>query len=111
MENALKGIIFEVAVTAAYAAAVQALPFLGWPIISSLFRALLTWVAGMLYEPIEKNIALGVITFKTEQQQKEYEASVEAFKKAQEQGEADAIAKAREELKKKLSDLIHFTPK
>lgn len=111
MENALKGIIFEVAVNAAYAAAVQAFPFLAWPVISSLFKLLLNWVAGLIYEPIEKNISLGIIKFKTEQQQKDYEASVEEFKKAQEKGDADAIAKAKEELKKHLADLIHFTPK
>lgn len=111
VDNIVKGLIYGAGVNAAVAAATAYVPFLGLPVISTIFRAIVTKIAGMIYVPLERSVAFEVIKFQTEEEEKAYSNALGALQVAQISGDANAVEKAKEDLKSKLASIIHFDGK
>lgn len=103
----LHALIYDVAVNAAIAAATAYMPWLGWPIISTLFRFFVTKFTDVFYVQLEKTMSFSIINFQTQAEQTAYDKAVNDFKAAHATGDADAIAKAKADFKTKLASLVH----
>lgn len=66
--------------TAAASAAVAACPWLGWPIINSIFKGVLGNVAKALDESLKIRLGKVIIRFQNDGRKDEYDKEVERFK-------------------------------
>ena len=72
----IKGLGVEVA----YAAAVAQMPFLGVPIVCTLFRYVLTQIASVFDDGLKKNADIIVIRIQNDARKAEYEAAIKPLK-------------------------------
>lgn len=100
--------IMDVAVNAAYASAVSSQPWLGFPIISTIFRWALKKAFGFVDQFIEQTTAFAIIDGQTNAEAANYLASVAALKQAAAVGDQSAIDKATADFKANLARLIHY---
>ena len=110
-------LVIDVALQAALQAVTAAIPFLGFPVIKTVFFFIATQFSELLYKEIAKIITFEIISLETEAQQKAYEEAAARLKtiltqpSTQTPEEQNAeIEQAKEEFKKKLANLIHLHP-
>lgn len=108
VDKFIQGLIFGLGVNAAIAAAIAQFPFLGLPIISTLFRFAIEKVAGIIYQTLETNVAFSIIQFQTDAQKKAYDDALAALTSAHLKGDLGEIEKSKQDFKNKFKDLIHF---
>jgi hypothetical protein len=126
VDSALKSIINDVVISAAKAAAVAALPWLSWPVISQLFDALLNWIGGYVYTAMAEWSTIGVIDIQTWMENSDYQKALSDLKAARDQavkdlqtagqaGDQNAINTAKQNFKNTFQNLVHWdgsaTPK
>lgn len=100
--------IFDVAVNAAQKAAIAAVPFLGAPIISTLFNFVLKYFAGILYTSLAQAATIQVIKFETAEESKAYAEAEAALRAAHLTGDQNAIDRATANFKTQFQSLVHF---
>lgn len=110
VDSIIHGAIMDVAVNGAVRAATAAVPFLGFPVISTLFKWGVNWIAGLLSEQLERAAAFAIIDHQTNAQANAYKEAVEELRKLHSESpeDKDAIEKAKKEFKDKLALLIHW---
>lgn len=109
IEEVIHNLLFDVVLKAVMARLVQAIPFLGFPIINPLVGFLLGKLVGIFYEELSRFVSFKLIDFKTEKQKNEYNESVEVLKKAVESQDEESIKRAKEEMRAKLRDLVSLS--
>ena len=102
--------VFDVAIGSVKAAAIADSPWLALPVISDVFDLLLLVVGNMIFKQLSTMIDFKIIEFQTEDQRKEYEASVNTLKSvAQKEGVTNGeIEDASSDFRSKLSSLIRL---
>ena len=119
VDSALKSIINDVVISAAKAAAVAALPWLSWPVISQLFDALLNWIGGYVYTAMAEWSTIGVIDIQTWMENSDYQRALSDLKAARDQavkdlqtagqaGDQNAINTAKQNFKNAFQNLVHW---
>lgn len=108
IEKIIQSLIFKVGVNAVIAAATAAFPWLNLPIVSGIFRALVTWIASQLYNVLEPSVIFTVIDQQVSAEYLAYTAAVKELQKAIDLGDQHAIDAARAKTEDALSKLIHF---
>lgn len=110
VEKAVKALVFDVALKAIIAQIITKAPFLAWPVINPVFIYAITKVVELAYDEMIRVAGFIVIDFKTEMQRDAYEDARDELREELKKPERDeaAIAKAKEEFKKRLADLIRF---
>lgn len=108
IDKIIQGLIFTVGVNAAIAAATAALPFLGLPIISNIFRGIVNYVATQIYNVLEPVVIFTVIDDITNAENQAYVASIRELQLAIASGDQNAIDAATAKTRDALSKLIHF---
>lgn len=111
-DQIIQAAIYNVAVPAAKAAAVAEAPWLGAPVLSQVFDYLLGKFADWIYKALDQAVVFSIIDLQTEAQRKAYDEAVAALKAVVNQPTATPqdIEKARQDLEKKLADLINLHP-
>jgi len=122
-ESIIKTIIFEVAVKAAVASAITALPILGVIPLRQIFTFIVEKIANIVYKELSRFVVFSIIDFENEKDLKEYQEAVINLKKILEipadhydHGEEGInkkeieIEKAKQEYKKRLASVIRFKP-
>lgn len=104
--------IYDVALKAAKAAALAEAPWLRFPVISSLFDFMLGKFAGWVYGALDKAVVFAIIDIETQAQRHAYDSAVAEIKAklAKPNPTPEEIEKARQELEKRLGDLIGMHP-
>jgi hypothetical protein len=100
--------IFDVAVTVAEAAAIAEVPFLGLPIIRTLFHMVLTKIAGYIYQPLAMNAIFTVISIQTDSQKSAYAAAEGKLRAANLTGDPMKIKEATDGFKEAFRSLVKF---
>lgn len=119
VDDFLKGIVNDVVIAAAKAAAMAAIPWLAWPVISQLFDALLNWIGDYIYTAMAEWSTVGVIDVQTWIENSDYKTAVtqladarnEAIKNlraAGTSGDQDAINAAKQKFKDTFQNLVHW---
>ena len=108
IDDILNGLIISVGVEAAIVAATAQLPWLSLPIISGLFRWVVTNVAGKVFRAIKPYVDIQVIKFENDEEREAYTSAVAALKDAQLKGDEDAKQKALAAAKAALDKLISY---
>lgn len=120
-ESIIRVLIFEVAVKAAIASAISALPILGLPIIRQLFTLIVEKMAMLVFKELSRFVVFSIIDLKNESDLREYENALGQLKTVLntpaehydhgEEGENAKqleLQKAKDEYKKRLASLIRF---
>lgn len=106
--------VYDVALRGAKLAAYAEAPWLKAPIISQIFEYLLGKFADWVYTSLDNAVAFSIIDIETQAQREAYEDAVHELKATLQPltgaPDAEAIAKAEEEFRKRLSDLIRMHP-
>ena len=102
IEDVAKRLFFEVVVKAAITRVVAAVPFLGWPVVGTVFQVLVMKFAGILYEELQRLTKFTIIDIEIEKNRKEYDEATSKLKDAIEKDED--VEKAKEEYKNNLRD-------
>lgn len=113
IEQLVKKMIFDVALKAAITRIVSAAPFLAWPVVNPVFVFAITKLAEKLYAEMALVVDFAVIDFRTDQERRAYEAAVAELRRVAQppQGgtpNAEEIERARQELERRLADLIRL---
>ncbi len=103
----IHGVIMNVAFELAANAAVADMPWLGLPVINSVFRYMLGLAFGYVDKAAEQAAAFSILDAQTSSQSSAYKEAVSALQIAQASGNADSIAYATKNLKETLARLIH----
>lgn len=122
-EKVIKTLIFDVAVKAAVASAISALPILGLPVIRPIFTFIVEKTASLIYKELSRFVVFSIIDIQNETDLKNYQEAVKSLEAVLEipadhydHGEEGVnkkeieIEKAKQEYKKRLADLIRFKP-
>jgi len=117
LDQVVHNLVINVALQAALNAIVVAVPFLGYPVIKTVFFFLATQFSELLYGEMSKLIVFNVIGIKEAQNQKAYQDAVDQLGKAlavknnviTEQDHAK-IQAAQEKFKNTFNDLIRLRP-
>lgn len=122
-EKVVKTLIFDVAVKAAVASAIAAVPLLGAPVIRQIFTFIVEKTATLIYKELSRFVVFSIIDFKNEADLKNYQEASKTLGIAMETPAEHydhgaegvnkrelEIEKAKEEYKKKLASLIRFNP-
>lgn len=108
VESIINAAVFDLALKAAEVAAIAQAPFLGLPVIKTLFEAFLNWVAGVIYKNLSLVATFVVIDIQTAEQKIAYLKAEGELRAAHLTGDPDAISKAVVDFKTALASLIHF---
>lgn len=108
VDKLIQGIVFGMGVNAAIISAVAAMPWLGLPIISTLFSYAVNKVATMIYSVIEPQVAFQIINFQTDAEKTAYDNAVAALTSAHLKGDPTSVQQATIDFKKKLASLVRF---
>ena len=107
--NALiQRLIFDVAVKAAKASAVQQAPWLGFPVFSQLCDFFLNFFGEYIYSALSQGATFTIINSQTTAATIAYHEAVNEVEAAHENGDPDAISKAKENFKQTLGRLIRW---
>ena len=103
----VKGLIFDVALKNAYTEAILLLPFLGYPVISTVFSAALMWFGKRVYKALSAIVTFNVITIENAAHRKEYEKAVSDLQVIPDRGDLSGpeLEKAKQAFKDTLSKL------
>lgn len=82
------------------------MPFLGWPVISTIVYYFLSKVGQLIFDQLSLFIDFTKIDFKVDDQNKKYQEALDALKKANEAGTEAEIEKAKSDFKDTLRNLI-----
>lgn len=85
---------------------IQALPWLGAPVINPVFVWLFTKIFNVVYDELEVYYDFIKIDIKTEHEQKKYDQATEVLKTAIESQDQQEIENAKELYKKYLKNLV-----
>lgn len=99
---------FKVLYPAANAAMRADMPWLNWPIISTLFDALMTFVMKYFYNSTIDYANLVVIKLQTDAEKSAYSAAEQTLRKTALTGDKNAITKASSDFDTTLGTLIRF---
>lgn len=104
----LKKAIYDLALKAAITRLIYTAPWLALPVIHPVFVFIMTKLAGLLYEEMALRVDFSVIDFETEQERRQYEAAVAELMKLSANPTPEELERAREEIRRRLADLIRF---
>lgn len=112
IDNIIHSILFDVVLKAVLARIIASVPFLALPIINPIFALILDKVASLFYDEMSKFIEFKVIDLQVGEQKNNYDAAVNNLKEVLSKPEQspEEIQKAKDELKKRLHDLINIKP-
>jgi hypothetical protein len=99
----------DLGVDAALAAMATQAPWIKLPIISQVTKFILGHVGDYLYRFLAEHSTFIIIDFQTAIEKQAYLQSVDKLKAAMSAGDENEAAKAREEFKRRLADLIHYS--
>ena len=102
LQKAIVGAVTNLVIKAATAQ----VPFLGFPIISTIFSYLVNKFANSFYAQAELFLVFKVIDFTENANQEAYSAAVVTLEAAQKTGDQNALDKAKADFSKTLADLI-----
>ena len=88
--------------------AIAYVPFLGWPVISTIFHALLSKIAGLLFDQLNRVGINLVITIQTEEELNAYTKAEGKLHEANLSGDPQAIELASNEFDKAAYSLIRW---
>lgn len=108
LESTVQELVYAVAVDAATASAIEALPFLALPIINPIFRALVGAFVSHLYEQLSKFVAFKTLAFETAAEEHRYEKAFNDLSLAHQSKDASSIAQSSSDFKVALSTLLRF---
>ncbi len=103
----IHGVILDVAFNLAVNAAVADMPWLGLPVINSIFRYLLGLAFNYVDKAAEQAAAFAILDAQTSSESSAYKDAVSALQIAQASGNANSIDYATKNLKETLARLIH----
>ncbi len=113
-DRIVKALIYDVVLKGVAAAAVAEAPWLSLPVINQVFMFTLNRMADKIYRELDRTVAFQVIEVETDRQSDAYKKAVDALRaeitKPEEMQDAEAVARAKEEFKKRLATLIHLRP-
>lgn len=120
-ESIIKTLIFEVAVKAAVASAISALPILGVTPLRQIFTFIVEKVATLVYKELSRFVVFSIIDIKNERDLKEYQEAVNNLETILKTPAAHydhgpegvnkkeiEIEKAKQEYKARLAALVRF---
>lgn len=110
IDDIISALIYSVGVNAAITAATVKFPWLGLPIVSNLFRYIVTLIGSRIFEAMKPFVDMNVIKFQNAAQQQMYDNAVMELKQAQESGDTDARQKAIDDFKSRFDKLVTFGP-
>lgn len=106
-----KKLIFDHLVKKAISKLIISIPFFGLPVVNPVFLFIAEKLYSYLYEELKFETELLMIGIKTDHQKEKYDEAVTEFKKEISQGKSDEeMAKAQEEFKNRLRNLISLRP-
>jgi hypothetical protein len=108
VDSVLHGLMYDVAIQAAITYAKAQFPFLGLPVISTLFGWVVNWIAGLVYVQLERFVSFSIIDTQVGQENSKYNQAVEDLKKAHQGGDLVQIDQAKKEARDALAQLIHY---
>jgi hypothetical protein len=86
--------IFKIGVNLAEKAIVVQVPFLGLPVINSIFNGIVGWLANQIYQQFAKFVDFGIIDLQVGTEEQSVAVALAALKAAQAGGDEVAIQKA-----------------
>lgn len=107
-DTVLHGVFYDLVLQAAIKYAQVQVPFLSLPIIGTLFGWAVNWFGGIIYTQMERYVSFTIIDLQVGHENSAYKDAVTEFKEAVSKGDEDAKRVAKEELKKRLGNLIHY---
>lgn len=82
-------------------------PFLGWPVVSTLFGAGVKWIFGLVKVPIIRTMDIKIIESQAKAELDAFNKAKEGLTQAIDAGDAEAERKAYEAFKKAAASLVH----
>jgi hypothetical protein len=101
-------LVYNAAVKAVTVEATAAAPWLGLPVVSTIFQYVLNWIAGKIYTVLSEWVEFKVIQLKTDAEKQAYDAAVAQLQAAQTSGDPNALEQAKTDFSDAFSKLIHF---
>lgn len=106
-DQAIKALIFDVAVKAAELEIVTAVPILGAPVLKQINEALLNFIAQKIYEQLAIGATFVIIDKQTNQEAADAHAAKDKLTAALTAGSQAEIDQATEDFKDAFSKLVH----
>jgi hypothetical protein len=100
--------IFDIALNGFLKMAVTEFPILGMPLIGPIYRMMVNYALGYMFDYIQNIVTLNVISSQVESQIKAYQEASERLEIAYKVGDKDAISKTKEDYKKTLNKLLDW---
>lgn len=109
VDQIINTVIYDLALPGAEAALIVAVPFLGWPIINTIFTYLFGLIAKSIYKYVAINLTINVIIpAQTGAERDAYVKAESVLRAAHLSGDTAAIANATELFKAAASSFIHY---
>lgn len=106
-DKVIHGLIFDVAVQAAEAEIISAVPLMGAPVIKQIDEEILKLVAEKIYQKLALGVNFVIIDSQTGAEAASANAAREELKKAINGGDADAISQATKDFMASFGKLVH----
>lgn len=111
-DKIIRAVVYDVALSAAETNLIAAAPWLGAPVARQILHFTLTKVADLLFTEMDRMAVFQIINLETDQQKNDYLTAVRALHDTVNPSTGsptvDDIVKAKEEFKKRLSDLVRI---
>lgn len=108
VDRFIQSAVFDVAVNAFCAYAATQFPFLGWPVLSTLFRLLVRVQAQGIYRFLARAATFTVIDMQTDVERARYQQAVVGLHVAHASGDPAVVARAQDQFRSSLGQLVHF---
>lgn len=100
--------IVSIGVSAAKTAIIAEVPFLGLPVINTIFNAAINYVAGFIADALATSAVFTVIDVQTGAELGAFQGATTDLQNSIQKGDPDEIEKSRAAFKASLGRLIHF---
>lgn len=100
--------IFDVALEGAEKGMIANLPFLGFPFINTIFKAVFTWIANYIYSYLSRLATFSVIDIQIGTEKTAYTTAEKDLRAAELSGDKNALTQATVEFRAALGPLIHY---
>lgn len=100
--------IFGFAMVAAENDLIAQLPFLGFPVVKTIFFGAMNWFGNYIYLALAKVATFNLIDLQTGAERQAYAKAEGALRKAELSGDKNALTQATIDFKKALASVVHY---
>ena len=106
IDSAIQRVLYGVALDGLIQLSVTKFPFLGFPVVRTIYRAAVKWVIENLYDILYKNSVYLMVKLDTQEKRRAYEAATETLREALDNGHDHTLAE--KEFDRRVRDLVSF---